>query len=282
MQHTPTNHHPSIKRYIVIDSRDRDYAKHPSASSYVIDLPETFYNVTTARLMTAEIPTSFYIFSAARNNTSITVTYNNTLHTVTIPDGNYGFTAIAEALKAALTTAFGVAVTVTIDFTTMKTTITSSVPTDVLGVDTTSLSSNAKTQWGLAYYLGFDRDLLQVGTGSITSPRVASMNPELYVLLDIDELGTIRECGVEGGGGTMGRTTFAKIPLTVESNEYNMFDKQLTCNTFLPPLSKLSKVHIAFRFHDGTPLEFHGVEHALTIEVECALGRSNHALRAVK
>lgn len=281
MQNSP-NAHPSVKRYITIDSRDRDFAKYPSATSYAIDLPETFYHVTTARLMTAEIPTSFYVFSAARGNTTITVTRNGTPYTVTVPDGNYGFTAMAAAVGAALTAAFGVVVTVTIDFTTMKTTITSATGADVIGVDARSLTSAAKTQWGLAYYLGFDRDVLRVGTGSVTSPRVASMNPELYVLLDVEELGTIRECGVEGGGGTMGRTTFAKIPLTVESNEYNMFDKQLTCNTYFPPLSKLYKLHIAFRFHDGTPIDFHGVEHSMTLEVECALGRSNHALKAVR
>lgn len=274
--------HPTIKRYLVVDSRDRDYSKYPSAGAYTISLPETMYNITTARLMSAELPTSYYVFSAARGNTTLTMTRNGTPYTVTVPDGNYGFSSMATALGNAITAAFGYPVSVSINTSTMKTTITSSESGDILGVDTTTLSTTSQTQWGLAYYLGFNRGVVETGTGSVTSPRMATMNPELYVLLDIQELGTIRECGVDGGGGTMGRTAFAKIPICAPTNQYNISDKQLTCNTFVPPVSRLSQLHIAFRFHDGTPLDFHGVEHSFTIELECALGRSNHALRDLR
>lgn len=265
-----------MKRYIVVDSRDRNYDIFPDPGEYVVTLPETFFNVSSARLMTAELPTSFFVFSQDQNNTSITVRVNASTTTLTIPDGNYGFTSMATALAAGLNAAFaGRTFTVVVSKVTLKATITSSVPTDVITIDTTTLDNDARTQYSLAYYLGFPRDALVSGTGSVVSTRVCSLNPELNILLDIEELGTMREAGLEGRGGTMARGTFAKIPINVDSYEICFFDKHAaTCNDLIPPLAKLTKLHIRYRFHDGTLVNFNGVEHSLLLELECTATRN--------
>lgn len=258
--------------YVVIDSRDRDPRRHPSPTEYVVTLPATLYNISCARLLSAEVPTSFYVFSAARGNTSLTVVLNGTSHTITIPDGNYGFSTLTAAVETALTTAFGTPFVVTISPTTLQCTIAA---TGTVGVDTRALSSTAATQWGLAYYLGFNRDVLLDDVDRVTSPRVCNTSPESYLLLHIEELGTLMEASADGAGGHTSRRLFAKVPLNVNSNSYMFFDKILTSNAQTPPVAKLSSLHIRWTFHDGTPVDFQGVEHSMLIDVEHDVGRSN-------
>lgn len=256
---------------IVIDSRDAVPSSSSSPTAYTIQLPETLYDVRCARLMSAEIPASFYVFSSDRANVELTLVRNGTPVTVAIPDGNYGLTDMLETLSSALTAACdGVAITVTAPKNTLRCAISSAVPTDVLGVDTRSLSSSASTNWGLAYYLGFDRDvLLTTGTHTVRAPRVCMLNPELSMYVDIEELGTIIESRTEGQGGTVSRRAFAKIPINADSFQYVYFDKQLTAHTYTPPIAVLTKLRLAWRFHTGEPVDFHGVHHSLTLQLEC-------------
>ena len=264
-----------MKQYVVVDSRDRDMALFPDPGQYTYRLPQTFHHVVGARLMTAEIPTSFYVFTAARGNTSMTFLLNGVSRTVTIPDGNYGYGSMAQVLQEALETAFAdTAFVVAISATNLKLSVSTGSITDVLGVDTTGpQASVAPLQWGLSWYLGFHRNVVETAAGTLVSPRVVCCNPELYMLLDIKELSDVQEAGVYGAGGTQG-PTFAKIPLSVQSFEYAFFDKQITANVLQPPLARLNELHISFRFHDGTPVVFQGVEHAFTIELDCSTERS--------
>lgn len=260
------------KTCVVIDSRDRDASSSQSPTSYTVQLPDVMYDVTSARLLTAEIPTSYYVFSADRGNTSFTLVRNGAPVTVTVPEGNYGLSDMLAALSSELTAACGVSIAVTAPKTTLVCAVTSSVTTDVLGVDTRSVSpSAASTNWGLAYYLGFDRGVLATNTTHIVrSPRVCMMNPELSLYLDIEELGTMVESRTDGHGGTMSRRTFAKIPINADSFQYAYFDKQISCHAYTPPIAVLTKLRLAWRFHTGEPVDFHGVDHSLTIELECA------------
>ena len=259
--------------YLVIDSRDRDPRRHPSPANYVVQLPATLYNVSCARLLSAELPTSFYVFSAARGNTAMTVVLDGVTKTVTIPDGNYGFTTLTTATEQALLTAFGTPFAVTISPTTLRCTI--AVASGTVGVDTRSLGSTAATQWGLAYYLGFDRDILVQGTGTVTSPRVANTSPENYLLLHIDELGTLMEGSADGVGGHTSRNLFAKVPITVGSAQVAFYDKVITSNEQNPLVAKLSSLHIRWTFHDGTPVDFQGLDNSITLDVEYEATRSN-------
>lgn len=118
-----------------IDSRDRDYDLYPSSSQFVVELPEMLKNVRSAVLVTAELPITYYVFSAARGTNSLRVTLGAVTRDVTIPDGNYTTSTMAAALKAALEAAFaGTTFTVTFDAASLKCTITAS--SGILVVDT--------------------------------------------------------------------------------------------------------------------------------------------------
>ncbi|NBS71544.1 hypothetical protein EBT31_21930, partial [bacterium] len=74
---------------VLVDSRDRLDTPGATSSHYVIRLPSILKRVVSARLVSAEIPASFYIFRNTYGNTSLDVTVNGVAKTVTIPDGNY-------------------------------------------------------------------------------------------------------------------------------------------------------------------------------------------------
>jgi hypothetical protein len=260
---------------ILIDSRDRDTTKYPNANSYRVLLPKAIRNVTSARLVSAEIPGTFYVFTSERGNTTLRVSVGATAHTITIPDGNYSASTMLTVLQTQLNDAFsgdGMTFEVRISETTMRYTITcTSHPLSTVSVLCSSGSpgvSDRYFMWGLGYYLGFNKADTS-GTGSVTSPGVIDLSPERYMLLKIRNLNSVSECGMEGSGEL--RTAFAKIPFVVSSFGINFFDKLLSDNIMNPVKEKVEWFDIDLMFHDGSLVDFVGSgEHSFTIEVFCS------------
>jgi hypothetical protein len=250
-----------VTKTLVVDSRNRDAARYPDPGSYVVELPQTYHNVTQARLLTADVPSSFYVFSAALGNTSMDVGVDGTFQTITIPDGNYSFATMAERLKAALEAAFvGKEFLATIDPTTGAFSLRCTThPAAVLAV--------AASSSPLAYHLGFPSGATTTGPGdgSVVSPGVASLNPYTYILMSIDELNALDHTAWPGGG-----SAFARIALPVNSWNFAFLDNSMyPKQTLSPPRQKLSRLHVRFVFHDGRPVDFHGMEHSFALELVC-------------
>lgn len=259
---------PQSSRITVhMDSRDRDFSIWPTSSEFVVELPETLKNVSSAVLVTAELALAYYVFSATRGNTSLTVTVDAVSHTVTIPDGNYTTTSMASTLKGLLDAAFAKTFTVTFSPITLKCTI---AVAGVVAVDATAATS--PTEWGLGYYLGFPGGVVTAGTNTVTGTAVASMNPENYLLLDIEELNGLNQTALHAAGGS-GRKSFAKIPLNGDSYQFNFYDKAVTCVELRPQLTKLDRLRVAVRFHDGSLVDLNGSEWSMSIEFSCTLTR---------
>lgn len=227
-------------------------------------LPTVYRNIQSARLISAEIPASFYVFTAEAQNTSLTITIGSTTHTVTIPDGNYSSSTLSTALETALTEATGETFTVSVSKTTLRMTI-ACASTDF----TLEPSTGTPTGWGLPFYLGFQRDTAYTSSaGTVVAPRIVSLNPHNYILLDIDPLNGLDEGRLYGG--RVGSGSFAKIPFDAYSFEYVYLDTRNTMfpETILRPgLASLDRAHIKFRFHDGRAVNFNGVEHSFVLEV---------------
>ena len=261
--------HPAVSPVrvsLLVDSRDRELGGTPGA--YTVRLPEAFRNVSGARLVTAELPTSFFVFTAARGNTSLLVTVGADTRVVTIPDGNYSFSRMTAAVTTALNAAFpAAAFAVTISPASFRATIAAGV---TFSLNTASALAYDATAWGLAWYLGFPKNATLTGT-SVTAPNVASVNPETYLLLDVEGMNFVREVG-PGGGGTPNRT-FAKVPVNAESFEYVYFDSCITANAIDPPLPRVDSLRLRWRFHDGRAVDFQMAEHSLTLELTCTVER---------
>lgn len=254
---------------VLVDSRDRDTSLYPNPNSYRVLLPSTLRNVTSARLVSAEIPGMFYVFSASRGNTSLRVSLANPVdtQTITIPDGNYSAFSMADALRTALDAAFtGTTFEVSLNQSTMRYTITNndSRPLTIHCTPGSPGVGDAPFTWGLGYYLGFEKTDLTGASGSVTAPGVLNVRPESYMLLKIRGLDTVYQTG------GIERKSFAKIPFMVSSFGINFFDKLLTDNIMNPVRERLEWLDIDLTFYDDSHVEFVGAgEHSLTLEFFC-------------
>lgn len=244
-----------MKYTLLIDSRDRDAG---TPGSYRIFLPKLYENVIGARLLTAEIPSTFYIFTAASGNSTLYLTLDgqSVPVRVVVPDGNYGSTDMQIALVDALNENTDLTWSASVGSTTQKITLSNSDLVDF------SVDGSA----GLGKYLGFSGVQLSE-EGSVTSASVISLNPHTYILLDIDELNGIDE-GTIGGDGA-GRGAFCKIPFNANSFEYAILDVQRgTMPRVVVNVARLDRLRIRLRFHeDGEIINFNGVEHSFTLEI---------------
>lgn len=252
---------------ILVDSRDRDFSAFPTPSQYKIRLPRSYYNVKSARMVSAEIPRSFYTFSAALGNTSFDMVLPTGTVTVTIPDGNYTFTSMKTTLESALASSTGLTWTVLFSATTNRVTMFN---VELVDFSLVCPAQDIPTDWGLLYYLGFDADTSPASSsGKIASPRPATFNNIAYILLDIEDL-----YGVDEGaayGGVVGRRPFAKIPIDPGSEGYAMLDTSKCLFDDVaqrPVIPRLDTLRIRFRFHDNRDVDFNMVDHSFAIRLE--------------
>lgn len=250
-----------------VDSRDRDAVPGASPASYVVRLPERLKKVVSARLLSAEIPSSFYVFRAEYGNTSLHVSVNGVDQVLTIPDGNYTASSMATTLRAALNEAYAPwTFQVALSKTTLKLSF-QSLDGLTMSVDTRDASASSR-EWGLGYYLGFDKDAVLTGQ-TITAPRVASTNPYTYLVLDCEELNGAMEGGIDGAAMAP-HGCFAKIPFSANSFEYVFLDASSQSShpiTYRPPIATLDRLRVRWRFHDGRLVNFQDLEHSFTLEL---------------
>lgn len=270
-----------VKRTLLVDSRDRTPLQTPA--NYSVTLPKTYENIYSVTLRSAEIPKTWYEFSAAAGNTSMVVTVSATPTTITIPDGNYTGSTLASALQTALVAAYsGGSFTVTYSDVTGKITITKAS-----GNFTLSFADQVQSQsvcgstvvvpptsrwWGLGYFLGFNK-IDYTSSGSVlTSAFAVQTTAFSYLLMELDFINKADETAIDGKMSGRVDGAFAKIPIVPSSSGSTIFFREWCCplnkSVMYPPLSQLRNLNIKFRFHDGRAVDFNNADHALTLEFE--------------
>lgn len=94
-------------KYILIDSRDRNYKVYPNSNEYRIDLNEPIKDVTEIELIQAHIPATAYLIN--NNNNKIhyyigedeNVAYNPPIHTAIVEVGDWDETNLASRITEA-------------------------------------------------------------------------------------------------------------------------------------------------------------------------------------
>ena len=85
MSNTLFNNHPLIdnsnqyffeKKYLTINSEDRDFSKYPNSSEFEILLPQEYLNVASVRLYSWSFPSNYNVFSTLQSNVSMTFKFD--------------------------------------------------------------------------------------------------------------------------------------------------------------------------------------------------------------
>lgn len=296
-----------IRKTIIIDSRDRQITTSSSPGSYTVVFPAVYSNIYSVTLRSYEVPFSYNQFSACQNNTSFSMTYNSSGGTVTstktisVPDGNYTSITLPAFITQNMNSAFGTTATAPLNAywnpTTGLASIYSTISSDSLSLNfNTSQSVNCgagigtspSTGWGLGYFLGFyqsnytsSNTSIYTATSSVsalTLPNVTgnfvmNSNPDTYIIMDIPVLNKIDETGIDGKYAGRIDGAFAKVPLTNNTGDYIFFQDNsgpspLNQRVYNPPISKLDRITVRWRRHDGRTIDFNGCEHSFTLELE--------------
>lgn len=295
--HNGVPYHPStpkkvwrkVRKTLLVDSRDRQITHDSHPGSYTVTMPTVYQNIYAANLRSIELPLSFYTFSACAKNTTMSVTYGSTTADVTIPDGNYNLLdgTFVKALEDALNGADLGTTSFVVEYSTTTNKLVFTAPTNAfsfnfaksLPADTSCGAAVAfpfSTCWGLGYYLGFRQTVrtavLSGGNYVLVSDFAANADPTTYILMEIANLNKNDESAIDNRRNGTIDGSFAKIPLDGNSGDYVFLTDTgtypLNRHVYQPPVGKLNTLQIKFRYHDGRVIDFNGVEHSFTLELE--------------
>lgn len=248
---------------IVIDSRDRNTRIHPTPSQYDVELYEEIEEVTSAKLILADIPFNQYLI---RNG------FNDILHVnnkqIRLSEGNYTATTLKTMLTSAL---FDEKIYVHYEESTDKLEFWGKDPFnfDFLG-DIKDDGVTTYKQRSIAKVIGFDNrtysssvtastDPLALGyTHRLLSPFRINLNENKYIILNIDQF------SVNSSINTNINKSFALI----HKNENNLnicTDDLMVTKYFNPPIAKLSKLRLTFKNYDGSLYDFQNQDHRIEI-----------------
>ena len=94
----------TVTKVISIDSEFRDDYSNSTSSNFVWNLPSTEHKVVAVKLISLELPVVWYSISEKNKSNTFNInTFNinglsDTVHTIVLPDGNYGPIEFASAL----------------------------------------------------------------------------------------------------------------------------------------------------------------------------------------
>jgi len=79
----------TIKKTLNIDSKFRPEYYNTKSSDFTFSLPEKINKISSMKIKSAEIPTSFYAISPKLNNTTFRIKTASNTHVIQLPEGNY-------------------------------------------------------------------------------------------------------------------------------------------------------------------------------------------------
>jgi hypothetical protein len=263
----PSNIASSTSR-LVVDSRERNMTIFPSPNTYEISFIENIFNVSSIRLLSADIPFDTYIVNGG--NSTIYIAYNNNVYSAVVDVGDYTPTDLATKLTLSINSA-----TSTSDFTVTYVSITDNFKFSCVNPfglvfrgnqfrhpyrDTTDTAPVSKSMgqllgFGINNYISTNVS----GSNVITSEFKRNFDPDNTIVVNIDELGVnISTSDILDG-------SFAVIT----KNNIAQLHEKVISKTFNPPISKFNKLKISLTDYYGNPYDFQNRDHRFEFLVIC-------------
>ena len=172
------------RKLLTVHSEDRDISKWPNSNEFEIILPQQLLNIQSMRLVEVETPPNLYVFSNLYQNTKMVITQGATNTVITIKEGTYTALQLAQELQNKLTS---LTIEVHYDSISQKYIFIDTAPSasfnfsfnTVIDYSYNCLTNkgtpdpenifNRPLNWGLGYYLGFNKKLYT----SINTPTLS-------------------------------------------------------------------------------------------------------------
>ena len=264
-------HDPSVlpkgsrRHRVVIDSRSRDATLHPTPQKYDVNLLNDIFNVTSMRMVMADIPFAAYLVGPRRRTLPVVLASSGPFDAA-LPVGEYHEPAdLAAELQSALVAASG-GVPFEVAYSARTDTFSVSAPEPFM-FPLTGRSADVPVE-----LLGFaaDRDYSSSPSGArhvIVAPFRRNFDKDQYIVLKLSpnaELLTSPSQAVD--------RTFALIPLTSSIN-LNV-DEEAYIKRWNPPLSRISRFSVEFTDTRGAAYDFQNRDHYIELVIESNLCRT--------
>jgi hypothetical protein len=188
---------PDRTSFITIDTRFGD----DYTSNNIISLPNCICDVKSIRVVSAEIPMSYYNISAALGNNCFTITNTaNVVYIIIIPDGNYATTAaLSTALGTALTTAGLLGISYTVISGQSQFTAISDAYTLAFDVDSTGATDKYNFKDKLGWLLGLRTQSSAILSGAtFIAPALVNISPIKYLYIAVDDFSSAARAAMLG------------------------------------------------------------------------------------
>jgi hypothetical protein len=188
-------------------------------------------NVVAIKVVSAEIPFSYYIFRSSNNTFTISENGGGAI-TITIPVGNYTSSQIISTLSSLMTAASGEGATyvVTISSQTNKLTFTGSGGT-LSSFSITMGTVNGTGNTSPRLYLGFNGGSTASSGLVLTAPNSVNLSGQNYLYLNSLSMGTFLDFNLAFGsvnlGGGNGGIQIARIPVNVSPGETIIYNDSI-------------------------------------------------------
>jgi hypothetical protein len=296
-----SNVHKNPKnKYVNVDTRFRDEYNYSQLANYNITIPERIGDVKTIKVVSAEIPITFYNISLALGNSFFSVTdTTSTAFTkiITIPDGQYTTITLSKEINKQITAQYytvGTPNTPNLQYD-----LSGCVGgTDASGISSSFITKNSKKatinfainadgtndkfnfKSKLGWLLGFRQPFYNLAasapTNSILSEGVIDINGPRYLYLAIDEYNKGNQSSFIPPlhSSLVNKNIIARIPL-FKVGGY-VFGQIMTLNHYTGLLSDvrsytgkidLLKLNVQLLNENGVVMNLNGMDFSFCLEV---------------
>jgi len=182
-----TNVHKQSKTKLVnVDMKFRDEYNYSQIANYNITLPERINDVKSIEIMNLELPISYYNISMNLGNSYFKIMNpdNTNPIVITIPDGQYTGSTLANKINNLLTT--GIYNGLQYNFDGTRSRFANANVKIEFDIDSTGNSDKYNFKSKLGWLLGF-RNTTYIITSNIISEAIVDLNGPRYLYLAIDE-----------------------------------------------------------------------------------------------
>ena len=264
-----------IVTQLSIDTKFRKDYFNTQSTDFVIDLTTSLKNVISMRLASLEIPNISHVISANLGTNAFTFTKNNVSHPITVPSGNYEYWLLASKLNAATSQNGGnlnaLGATVSIDATSLRTTIKSNDNTNINLDFGNPVNPHAPPMRTLGWLLGF-RNRKYEGHTEYTSEGAVDMAGSKYFFLSINDFNQSVHDVVTAvyENSFMRNNIIARIPMR-EGKGVVLFDdctdKITKKRHYFGPVN-INKLHIKVIDEFGMPIDLLAADYSLALEFQ--------------
>ena len=271
-----TNVHKETKtKFVNIDTKFRDEYNYSQIANYNITLPERINDVKSIEIMNIEVPISYYNISMNLGNNYFKIMNldNSNPIVITIPDGQYTGSMLADKINNLLTTSIYNNLQYNFDGSRSK--FTGNNIKIEFDIDSTGNSDKFNFKFKLGWLLGF-RNTTYIITPNIISEAIVDLNGPRYLYLAIDEFnnkGNHNSFVTPLSSSMINKKVIARIAMNNIMFPYGYNASFTHLNGLTTDIRSyngtvdLLKMNIQLLNENGTPIQLNGLDFSLLMKV---------------